>query len=72
MLYDDEGEPFTVKYHLLSTMLLNELQKQETDLGDLRAEVRELRTLEVRLEALEALEAVAASVPVVAQPYDSR
>ena len=27
VVYDEEGEPFTVKYHLLSSMLLNELKK---------------------------------------------
>ena len=28
MVYDDEEQPVTVKYHLLSSLLLNELQKQ--------------------------------------------
>jgi hypothetical protein len=28
VVYDSEGKPETVKYHLLSTMLLNELQKE--------------------------------------------
>ena len=27
VVYDENGKPFTVKYHLLSSMLLNELQK---------------------------------------------
>jgi hypothetical protein len=27
-VYDDEGEPFTVKYHQMGSMLLNEIQKQ--------------------------------------------
>lgn len=45
-------KPFTVKYHLLSSMLLNELQKQhERD----EAQALELRALQARLEALEAL-----------------
>lgn len=26
VVYDDEGQPFTVKYHMLSSMLLNEMQ----------------------------------------------
>ena len=54
VVYDAEGNPFTVKYHLLSSMLLNELQKQcqaqdardealEQELAELRDEVRELR-----------------------------
>ena len=40
---DDEGRPLTVKYHLLSSMLLNEVQRHERELDDLRA----------RLDALE-------------------
>ena len=27
VVYDEKGRPFTVKYHLLSSMLMNELQK---------------------------------------------
>ena len=27
VVHDEDGEPFTVKYHLLSSMLLNELQR---------------------------------------------
>ena len=50
VVYNDEGQPETVKYHLLSTMLLNELQR-------LRAEVVELREtqaiVQARLEAIE-------------------
>ena len=45
MVYDEEDKPFTVKYHLLSSMLLNELQKQQADLESLAS----------RLERLEAL-----------------
>jgi hypothetical protein len=47
VVYDEEGKPFTVKYHLLSAMLLNELQKQAHELSRLRA-------LEERIAALEA------------------
>jgi hypothetical protein len=32
---DEEGQPFTVKYHLLSSMLLNELQKTREELQGL-------------------------------------
>jgi len=46
VVYDETGHPLTVKYHLLSSMLLNELQK-------LRSEVMRLRGLEARLAALE-------------------
>ena len=55
VVYDDQGEPFTVKYHLLSSMLLNELQDQAHELDDLRArtEARE-QDLELQLERLRA------------------
>jgi hypothetical protein len=59
VVHDEEGKPFTVKYHLLSSMLLNELQKlheragkQEeagaralAELDELRAEVSRLQQL---------------------------
>src|SRR5262249_51949497 len=42
--YDKEGKPFTVYYHLLTPMMLNELQKahhqaeaQQAEIGDLKA-----------------------------------
>ena len=35
VVYDEEGEPFTVKYHILSSMLLNEL-KTEVERGQAR------------------------------------
>ena len=41
---DEQGKPWTVKYHLLSSMLLNEFQEQARELDDVRA----------RLVALEA------------------
>ena len=47
-VYNQEGEPETIKYHLLAPLLLNELQK-------LHARVRELEPLEARLARLEAL-----------------
>ena len=36
VVYDEQGRPETVKYHLLGTMLLNELQKEHA-----RNEVRD-------------------------------
>jgi hypothetical protein len=47
VVYDDQGRPETVKYHLLSTMLLNELQKERE-----RNEVR-YAALAERLAAVE-------------------
>src|SRR6185503_21028037 len=49
VVYDDEGKPFTVKYHLLSSMLLNELKKQHDQIeAQGAAHVRELENLEER------------------------
>ncbi len=45
VVYDEEGRPFTVKYHLLSSMLLNELQRLNA------AHEREVQELHERLEA---------------------
>ncbi len=63
VVYDDEGQAFTVKYHLLASMLLNELQKMhqaQLRLAD-RADghEQEISDLLARLEALEAREATA-------------
>ncbi len=60
VVYDEEGEPFTVKYHLLSSMLLNELQKQAREMEDLRSR---LAALEARGCPLE---------PPAAVPTDGR
>ncbi len=74
VVYDEQGEPFTVKYHLLSSMLLNELKKldqrndaHERELKDLREQfetqardhARELRGLEARLALIESRDAEA-------------
>jgi hypothetical protein len=54
VVYDSEGEPETVRYHLLGTMLLNEMQRQhevmESDLSSLRGQVAALTE---RLAAVE-------------------
>jgi hypothetical protein len=38
-----DGKVETVKYHLLPVLLLNEVQRQEKEIGELRAEVLKLR-----------------------------
>jgi hypothetical protein len=43
VVYDDAGRPFTVKYHAMAPMLLNEIQKQE----------RVIAALSARLDAIE-------------------
>jgi hypothetical protein len=64
VVYDEEGLPFTVKYHLLSSMLLNELKKLSAN------HEREMEELRSRLEALESRTSPA-SLPTANQA-DSR
>jgi hypothetical protein len=52
VVHDDEGKPFTVKYHLLAAMLLNELQKAHEGLeGEGDARERDLAELRRQMEA---------------------
>jgi hypothetical protein len=77
VVYDEEGKPFTVKYQLLSSMLLNELQRyvqqdeaQTRQLDEqVQAQARELDALRTRLAALES---PAAPEPPAGVPADSR
>jgi hypothetical protein len=52
-VYDEEGKPFTVKYHLMSSMLLNELKKQAQKVADQETENDALKARMSRLESLE-------------------
>ncbi len=54
VVYDEEGRPETVRYHLLSSMLLNELKKQQRLNQEQNEQLARLRGRLVRLEALEA------------------
>ncbi len=63
VVYDEEGLPFTVKYHLLSSMLLNEMRKQSREideLAEMRVELERLRDIESRLAAIESRSSLAA------------
>jgi hypothetical protein len=62
VVFNDEGQPETIKYHVLSSLLLNELQvqyqvnqAQEDRLGELKDEVAELRVLVGQIAALQAV-----------------
>ena len=37
--YDDEGQPYSVQYHMLPAMLLNEVQKQQRTLEAQKARI---------------------------------
>jgi hypothetical protein len=42
---DDQGQPFTVRYHAVNALLLNEVQKQHGTIATQEAEMKELRSL---------------------------
>jgi hypothetical protein len=55
--FGTDGKPQTVRYHLLSTMLLNEVQKQESHIlsqaQQLKSQAQQIADLEARLRRLE-------------------
>lgn len=57
--YDPTGQPLTVRYHALSAMLLNELQKQHAKIEEQAAELArqkaQIQEQEARIQRLEAL-----------------
>jgi hypothetical protein len=55
VVYDDDNQPETVKYRLLSTLLLNELQKQNRQLETLNDQVADLNQLVQRMAQLNGL-----------------
>src|SRR3954447_1104606 len=62
--YDEKGKPFTVRYHEINTMLLNELQKQHGKIAEQQTEVTRLRSQLADQEArIQRLEAVLARQP---------
>ena len=51
VVYDDDGQPFSVRYHLLAPLLLNEVQKQEQRDGEhLRRIEEQQQTIETLIE----------------------
>ena len=69
---DADGEPYSVRYHVLPSMLLNELQKERRTNREqhqtLAAQERTIETLLARVERLEAREPEAATVSRVTTP----
>ena len=66
VVYNEDGEPETVKYHVLATMLVNELQKLQRVTADQAAQLvsleRQNRTHERERERLAAVEATLADL----------
>lgn len=54
VIYDEQGEPYSVRYHVLTPMLLNELQRLRGQVAALERRNQELERFEVRLQELEA------------------
>jgi hypothetical protein len=50
VVYDDEGKPETVKYHLLSTMLLNEMQEDHERIDAQHIQIAALNERRAALE----------------------
>lgn len=59
--YSTTGEAYTVRYHLMNTLLLNEVQKQNRQIQEQQKQIvmqqKEIAALMARLARLEALEA---------------
>ncbi|MGH9777053.1 MAG: tail fiber domain-containing protein, partial [Candidatus Acidiferrales bacterium] len=51
VVYDEEGRPQTVQYHVLPTLLLNELQRQRVEVDQLRAQLEQQRAELAELRA---------------------
>jgi Chaperone of endosialidase len=47
-----DGAPYSVRYHLLSVLLLNELQRQEREIAELHSRLQELDDLRSQVRAL--------------------
>ena len=51
VVYDDAGDPYTVRYEQLVPLLLNEVREHEATIAELRALVDDLSTRLVELES---------------------
>ena len=56
VVYDDKGQPQTVRYHFINAMLLNEVQKQARQIA------AQERTMQVQAEQIERLTAQAQQI----------
>jgi len=52
VVYDEEGQPYSVKYHLLAPMLLNEVQRLSRRVVELENRDLKLRSLEAEMASL--------------------
>lgn len=54
VVYDEEGQPETVKYHQMASMLLNEMQKQQRQIQEQRSEIVDLLVVRDQVAGLRA------------------
>jgi hypothetical protein len=52
VVYDKDGQPYTVKYQLLAPMLLNEVQKQQKVVTAQQQQIEQMRQRLSQLEAV--------------------
>jgi hypothetical protein len=52
VVFNEDNQPETVKYRLLSSLLLNELQKQSAELRSLSGQVAEIEDLKAQVANL--------------------
>lgn len=55
VVYNEDGVPETVRYHLLSVLLLNELQAQEERLAELEKRLHQVEQMEADIGRLESV-----------------
>jgi hypothetical protein len=51
VVYDEQGRPENIRYHLLDALLLNEIQKQHRSLETQKAEIEDLKAQLAKLQA---------------------
>ncbi len=52
VVYDEKGQPFTVKYHEMAPMLLNEMKKQRRSIAKLEAQQQTIEAQQQEIAAL--------------------
>ena len=50
---DEDGKPYTVQYHVLPVLLLNEMKKQQAVINELQKKCNYFDTFEQRIKNLE-------------------
>jgi len=72
VVYDDKGQPQTVRYHFVNAMLLNEVQKQARQIAQLTEQTRQVaeqarEMAQLNKETIDTLTARVAQLETVAE-----